>query len=65
MPDAGNAPSITARRCLFAAVVLGSIYSSLPDAQRELAPPEDQDICAALRRAPQYANLDYIDAYDV
>ena len=29
----------------------------------ELAPEEDQGVLFALTKAPQYANLDYLDAY--
>lgn len=41
-------------------VVLGFMYMNT---QKELAPEEDQGVLFALTKAPQYANLDYSDAY--
>jgi multidrug efflux pump len=48
---------------LFGAVVLGSVYFLYTGARTELAPPEDQGYVFGLIKGPQYANLDYVDAY--
>ncbi|HLG90172.1 MAG TPA: efflux RND transporter permease subunit [Alphaproteobacteria bacterium] len=48
---------------LFAAVVLGSIFFLYTDSRSELAPPEDQGFVFGMVKGPQYANLDYTDAY--
>src|SRR5262249_33761336 len=48
---------------LFAAVVLGSIFFLYTDSRTELAPPEDQGFLFGMVKGPQYANLDYTDAY--
>ena len=48
---------------LFAVVVLGITAFLFLHTKSELAPEEDQGIVFALVKAPQYANLDYVDAY--
>jgi multidrug efflux pump len=48
---------------LFAAVVLGSIFFLYTGSRSELAPPEDQGYLFGPLKGPQYANLDYVDAY--
>jgi len=48
---------------LFAGVVLGSIYFLYSGARTELAPPEDQGFLFSMIKGPQYANLDYTDAF--
>ena len=48
---------------LFAVVVLGSLYFLYSNTLSELAPQEDQGILFGVTKAPQYANLDYIDTY--
>jgi multidrug efflux pump len=48
---------------LFGAVVLGSIFFLYGGSRRELAPAEDQGYLYTLLKGPQYANLDYTDAY--
>jgi multidrug efflux pump len=48
---------------LFAVVVLGSVYYLYSHTQAELAPEEDQAVLLGLMKAPQYANLDYLEAY--
>jgi multidrug efflux pump len=48
---------------LFAAVVLASIYFLYTGTKAELAPPEDQGIIFVATTAPQYANIDYMEAY--
>jgi multidrug efflux pump len=48
---------------LFAVVVLGSIPFLYLHTKSELAPPEDQGFLFGLTKAPQYANLDYLDTY--
>lgn len=48
---------------LFAFVVLGSIFFLYSGSQTELAPPEDQGYLFGPLKGPQYANLDYVDAY--
>jgi multidrug efflux pump len=48
---------------LFAAVVLGSIFFLYSGSRSELAPPEDQGFLFGMVKGPQYANLDYTDAY--
>jgi multidrug efflux pump len=49
---------------LFGAAVLASIVFMYFHTQSELAPEEDQGVIFALTKAPQYANLDYLEAYD-
>ena len=48
---------------LFATVVLGSIFFLYSGSRSELAPPEDQGYLFGPLKGPQYANLDYVDAY--
>jgi multidrug efflux pump len=48
---------------LFGAVVLGSIFFLYTGSRSELAPPEDQGYLFGPLKGPQYANLDYVDAY--
>jgi len=48
---------------LFAVVVLASIPFLYLHTKSELAPPEDQGFLFGITKAPQYANLDYMDAY--
>jgi multidrug efflux pump len=49
---------------LFAAAVLASIAFMYMNTKAELAPEEDQGVLFALTKAPQYANLDYAEAYE-
>jgi multidrug efflux pump len=48
---------------LFAAAVLGITAFLFTHTSSELAPEEDQGIVFSLIKGPQYANLDYVDAY--
>ncbi len=48
---------------LFGAAVFVSIVFMYSNTKSELAPEEDQGVLFALTKAPQYANLDYADAY--
>jgi multidrug efflux pump len=48
---------------LFGFVVLGSIFFLYTGSRSELAPPEDQGYLFGPLKGPQYANLDYVDAY--
>jgi multidrug efflux pump len=48
---------------LFAAAVFVSLAFMYMNTKAELAPEEDQGVLFALTKAPQYANLDYADAY--
>jgi multidrug efflux pump len=48
---------------LFAAAVFVSLVFMYMNTKAELAPEEDQGVLFALTKAPQYANLDYADAY--
>ncbi|MGH6991156.1 MAG: efflux RND transporter permease subunit, partial [Stellaceae bacterium] len=48
---------------LFAAGVFVMLYFFYTHSQKELAPPEDQGVLFAIGKAPQYANLDYTEAY--
>jgi multidrug efflux pump len=48
---------------LFAVAVLGITAFLFMHTSAELAPEEDQGIVFSLVKAPQYANLDYVDAY--
>ena len=43
--------------------VIASLFFLYSSATKELAPPEDQGIVLGLSKAPQYANLDYMEAY--
>jgi multidrug efflux pump len=49
---------------LFGAAVLASIVFMYMNTKAELAPEEDQGVLFALTKAPQYANLDYAEAYE-
>ncbi len=49
---------------LFGAAVLASIVFMYMNTKAELAPEEDQGVLFALTKAPQYANLDYAQAYE-
>ena len=49
---------------LFGAAVLASIAFMYMNTKAELAPEEDQGVLFALTKAPQYANLDYAEAYE-
>ncbi|MBV9863364.1 MAG: MexW/MexI family multidrug efflux RND transporter permease subunit [Alphaproteobacteria bacterium] len=48
---------------LFAAAVFVALAFMYMHTSKELAPEEDQGVLFALTKAPQYANLDYMDAY--
>jgi multidrug efflux pump len=48
---------------LFALAVFASLAFMYLNTKHELAPEEDQGVLFALTKAPQYANLDYADAY--
>ena len=48
---------------LFAVAVFVALGFMYMNTKKELAPEEDQGVLFALTKAPQYANLDYIDAY--
>ncbi|MGH7059623.1 MAG: efflux RND transporter permease subunit, partial [Stellaceae bacterium] len=48
---------------LFAVVVLVSIPFFWLHTKAELAPPEDQGVMFGITKTPQYANLDYSNAY--
>ena len=48
---------------LFAVAVLALTGFLFTHTQSELAPEEDQGIVFSLIKAPQYANLDYVDTY--
>jgi multidrug efflux pump len=48
---------------LFGAVVLGSVFFLYTGSRSELAPPEDQGYLFGPLKGPQYANMDYTDAY--
>ena len=48
---------------LFAVAVLGSVFFLFTNTKAELAPEEDQGVLFALSKAPQYANIDYAEAY--
>ncbi len=49
---------------MFAAAILAALAFMYLNTKAELAPEEDQGVLFALTKAPQYANLDYADAYD-
>jgi multidrug efflux pump len=49
---------------LFGVAVLASIAFMYMNTKAELAPEEDQGVLFALTKAPQYANLDYAEAYE-
>src|SRR6266705_724092 len=48
---------------LFAVAVFALLAFMYVNTKKELAPEEDQGVLFALTKAPQYANLDYSDAY--
>ncbi|HEX5452468.1 MAG TPA: efflux RND transporter permease subunit, partial [Stellaceae bacterium] len=48
---------------LFAVAVFIALGFMYVNTKKELAPEEDQGVLFALTKAPQYANLDYLDAY--
>jgi multidrug efflux pump len=48
---------------LFAVAVFVALGFMYLNASKELAPEEDQGVLFALTKGPQYANLDYLDAY--
>jgi multidrug efflux pump len=48
---------------LFAAAVVAALVFMYMNSKKELAPEEDQGVLFALTKAPQYANLDYMNAY--
>jgi multidrug efflux pump len=51
---------VTAMFALAVFVALGFMYMNV---SKELAPEEDQGVLFALTKGPQYANLNYLDAY--
>ncbi len=55
-----NYRSVTA---VFALAVLVSVPFFFLNSRAELAPPEDQGILFGITKAPQYANLDYMQSY--
>jgi multidrug efflux pump len=48
---------------MFAAAIFVALGFMYMHTKTELAPEEDQGVLFALTKAPQYANLDYLDAY--
>jgi multidrug efflux pump len=52
--------AVTALFAIAVFVALGFMYMNT---KKELAPEEDQGVLFALTKAPQYANLDYLNAY--
>jgi multidrug efflux pump len=48
---------------VFAVAVLISVPYFFINSHAELAPPEDQGILLGITKAPQYANLDYMETY--
>ena len=48
---------------LFAVAVFVALGFMYMNTSKELAPEEDQGVLFALTKGPQYANLDYLDAY--
>src|SRR5712691_3942594 len=48
---------------LFAVAVFAALVFMYLNTKKELAPEEDQGVLFALTKAPQYANLDYSNAY--
>jgi multidrug efflux pump len=48
---------------LFALAIFGILVLEYANTRQELAPPEDQGILFAITKAPQYANIDYVDAF--
>src|SRR5205085_2509613 len=51
---------VTAMFAIAIFIALGFMYMNV---SKELAPEEDQGVLFALTKGPQYANLDYLDAY--
>jgi len=51
---------VTALFAIAIFIALGFMYMNV---SKELAPEEDQGVLFALTKGPQYANLDYLDAY--
>ena len=48
---------------LFVAAIFAALALMYVNTSKELAPEEDQGVLFALTKAPQYANLDYLNAY--
>src|SRR5260221_7966197 len=48
---------------MFAAAIFAALGFMYINTSKELAPEEDQGVLFALTKAPQYANLDYLNAY--
>ncbi|HEX3861555.1 MAG TPA: multidrug efflux RND transporter permease subunit [Stellaceae bacterium] len=48
---------------LFAVAIFAALAFMYVNTKSELAPEEDQGVLFALTKGPQYANLDYLDAY--
>jgi multidrug efflux pump len=48
---------------LFAVAIFVALAFMYVNTKKELAPEEDQGVLFALTKAPQYANLDYLNAY--
>src|SRR5829696_2495437 len=48
---------------MFAAAIFAALGFMYINTKKELAPEEDQGVLFALTKAPQYANLDYLNAY--
>jgi multidrug efflux pump len=48
---------------MFAAAIVAALVFMYVNTKAELAPEEDQGVLFALTKAPQYANLDYSNAY--
>src|SRR5207302_2288542 len=48
---------------LFDVAILAALVFMYLNTKKEIAPEEDQGVLFALTKAPQYANLDYSDAY--
>ena len=48
---------------LFAVAIVVALGFMYMNTKKELAPEEDQGVLFALTKAPQYANLDYLNAY--
>ncbi len=48
---------------VFAAGILASVFYLYTHSFAELAPQEDQGVLFSQTKAPQYANIDYMDAY--
>lgn len=48
---------------LFAAVIIASLWGLYSGGQRELAPQEDVGVILAATKGPEYANIDYAQAF--